>query len=170
MTLLQYKGGIYDGPTKSVKRKQGKNVYYKDRIPHGKGTYTFVNDVEYSGDFRNGLEHGAGKLTWADGTTFSGTFRYGRPEAKLLKAFHDYCTLKGKVMAQQGMIEECKETLSLQQTEIEECKEDILYEQEKSMAIAVCLDKSQERVELLYNLGRSHGADISQLNAIRYGS
>jgi hypothetical protein len=159
MTLIQYKGGVYNGSVKSVKKKGGKKLKatkaIKQMIPHGRGTFTFHNEIKYVGEFKNGVEHGYGTMTWSDGTTFSGSFQHGRPEAKLLKAFHECYALKDKVLVQQDLINDCLDDLDL--------------EKEKSMAIALCLDKSQERLEMLYNLARCHGANVTELNAIRFG-
>ena len=37
---------------------------------HGKGTYTFDNDVKYEGEFYKGMFHGEGIMSYPNGVIF----------------------------------------------------------------------------------------------------
>ena len=112
-----------------------------------------IHQYRYFGYFRNGFEHGRGTLIWANGDSYTCHFKNGRPEASSLKFVH------AKAKAQ---ISELKSSLI-------DCQEDLSLEKDKTMQLALSLDRAQDRCQALYTLAISAGADIRELNAIRYG-
>jgi hypothetical protein len=111
----------------------------------------FVYIKRYIGYFRNGFEHGWGRLIWANGDVYDCYFKHGRPEASSLKFVH------AKAKAQ---IKELKSSLV-------ECQEDLNLENEKTMQLALSLDRAQDRCQAMYALALSAGVDAGTLNAIR---
>ena len=55
---------------------------FPDNVFHGKGSYRWVNDVTYVGDFQEGTITGTGTYTWPDGSTYSGEVRSGKRHGK----------------------------------------------------------------------------------------
>ena len=43
-------------------------------LKHGKGTYKWLDDSLYEGDFNNDLRHGSGHFKWANGETYKGDY------------------------------------------------------------------------------------------------
>ena len=109
----------------------------------------YVN--RYIGNFRNGYEHGYGKLIWANGDVYECYFRHGRPEATSLKFVH----------------EKARARISKLNSSLAECQNDLSLESEKTMQLALALDRTQERCQTMYDIALSAGADASVLNAIR---
>ena len=139
-------------------------------IPHGFGSLV-IDGVRYTGWFRNGFEEGRGELSWPDGSSFTGTFKGGRPNPTILQNFHQSCLLKKRIKALQA-------TMALKDIKLQDCKEDLDIEREKTMDVALALDKcqtnldhSQANLKQLYDYARSvQGIDIYHLDAIQSGS
>jgi hypothetical protein len=49
----------------------------KDFLPHGQGTYTYVNGDKYAGEWKKGKRHGQGTYTHADGDKYVGEWKKG---------------------------------------------------------------------------------------------
>jgi hypothetical protein len=111
----------------------------------------FVYIKRYIGYFRNGFEHGWGRLIWANGDVYDCYFKHGCPEASCLKFVH------AKAKAQ---IKQLKSSLV-------ECQEDLNLENEKTMQLALSLDRAQDRSQAMYAPALSAGVDAGTLNAIR---
>jgi len=153
---IHYCGGLYNGSVRKAKsssRKKGKGMAKHRFIPHGWGFYEFKGDIKYTGWFRDGFEHGWGRLTWSNGDTYGCYFSKGRPEATLLKLVKEAKKLKTKVSKLTASLMESQDNLSL--------------EEEKTMQVALSLDRAQERCEALHYLALSAGVDAGHLNAIR---
>ena len=56
---------------------------------HGKGTYTYLNDGKYHGNWNHGQKSGQGKRTWADGTVYSGNWANNTPNGEGTKTYPD---------------------------------------------------------------------------------
>jgi len=155
MVFLDYKGGAYHGSVKTVKKKQRKGSQAKVRkqlIPHGRGTFIFKG-IRYEGMFKDGFESGFGTIYWPDGNSYEGYFVNGRPNAELLQAFHENTRLKSEALRHEALIMNHKD--------------DIAIEKETSMALALALDRCQEKLDRVYDLGVS-GATEAQLYQARF--
>ena len=177
---IYYNGGSYNGCVRKTKAKVsnggGKAKARQHRfIPHGWGTFKF-KDVSYTGFFRDGFEHGWGRVTWPNGDTYECYFRQGRPEAASLKLIKEAKQLRAQVSALKAikkasskLIKDSKQ-LRAQVSELKESliesQDDLSLEQEKTMQMALALDREQGRCQALYNLALSVGIDAGQLNAI----
>ncbi len=153
---INYCGGLYDGSVRKAKsssNRKGKQAAKHRFMPHGWGFYEFKGDVSYTGYFHNGFEHGWGRLTWSTGDTYECYFRKGRPEATSLKLVKKAKKLKTQVSKLTASLIETQENLSL--------------EEEKTMQVALSLDRAQDRCQALYNLALSAEVDAGHLNAIR---
>lgn len=147
---------MYDGAVRKAKsggREKGKGMAKHRFIPHGWGFYEFEGDVKYTGWFRDGFEHGWGRLTWSNGESYGCYFRKGRPDASSLKLVKEAKTLKTRVSKLKASLIECQDNLSLAE--------------EKTMQVALSLDRAQERCQALRYLALSAGVDAGRLNAIR---
>jgi hypothetical protein len=173
MACFRYADGLYCGAVKFVPKKQtkGKKATCRKQkmIPHGFGSLV-IDGVKYTGWFRNGFEEGRGELSWPDGTSFTGTFKGGRPNPTILQNFHQSCLLKKRIKALQA-------TIASKDIELLDCKEDLDIEREKTMDVALALDKcqtnldhSQAKLKQLYDYARSvQGIDICHLDTILSG-
>lgn len=54
----------------------------KDNDLHGKGTLTWPDGNEYSGDWLKGKRHGKGKFTWKNGTEYNGDWQDDKSTGK----------------------------------------------------------------------------------------
>ena len=79
---------MYDGEVvcgkRSGKGKQlsedGKVEYegdWKDDVPHGFGTYYYVEGNVYTGQWVNGEKEGTGRMNYTDGSYYIGCFKGG---------------------------------------------------------------------------------------------
>lgn len=79
-------GGVCCDPTHGLKYNYGDGSYYVGSVdengrPSGRGRYHNASgELEYEGQFLNGLRHGPGTWHGQDGSVFEGQFIYGRSE------------------------------------------------------------------------------------------
>ena len=58
--------------------EDGVNTYvgkFKNGVPNGQGTFTFVNGNKYVGEFKNAKRNGLGTYTFANGTVDKGIWK-----------------------------------------------------------------------------------------------
>ena len=46
--------------------------------PHGFGTKSWADGIEYSGSWQDGLKHGDSETVWPDGTIYRGSYTHGK--------------------------------------------------------------------------------------------
>ncbi len=71
---------------------------FKDGLPNGRGTFTSLEGIQYSGDFVNGINIGGwekGSIQWPDGSSYTGEMKHCLPYGTGIKIFADGRQYKG---------------------------------------------------------------------------
>ena len=57
---------------------------------NGKGTYVWLDDDCYEGNWINNNRHGHGKMTWSDGRVYIGQWKFDKEHGKVNQSFQSF--------------------------------------------------------------------------------